>query len=109
MAAARRSVLRALQDVDDAEFIDKMNAINRALDRADENRDAALLTAAANAAEDAVRAALASIEALVPPLRQRIETLHELVNTDWHLPAHLKAEVLDLPAPAEQADRKSVV
>ena len=103
MAAARRSVLRALQDVDDADFIDKMNAINRALDRADENRDAALLAAEAKTAEDAVRTALAAIEALVPPLRQRIETLHELVNTDWQLPTDVKAELLDLPASVERA------
>lgn len=102
-AAARRSVLQALQGVADADFKDKMTAISRELDRADVNLDAAVRTAAAKAAEEAVRTALAGIEAQVPPLRARIETLHDLTNASPQLPKSLLNRMLALLPEVEHA------
>lgn len=92
-----------MQSVTDADFKDKMKAISRDLDRADEDQDAALRNTVAKTAEDAVRTALAAIETQVSPLRSRIEALHDQTDPTHELPEILTKRMQSLAPQIERA------
>lgn len=103
IARVRLHILQALQSVGDADFRDAMRGVSRDIDRADDEHDAAQRMAAAKAADEAVQAALRGIESQVAPLRQRIESLHDIVNPGRPLPPSLSARANQLVPDLERA------